>query len=374
LYSLTTWINLDKDNRKNDKFEKKVHKMENNSINHHHIHNHNHKMIDFNNKIILAPMVRVCTYPFRQLCLKYGVDLVFSEKVMDWRLKNAERRINNILDTVDFIDKTDGSIIFRTSASERNKVILQIGTADPEQALLAAKIVEQDVGGIDVNMSCPKDFSLKTGMGVALLSDPDRAKAILLKLVQNLTIPVTCKIRMLQNEQESLDLVRELESCGITALSMHGRTKTERPQGSVNTQIINQVCQISRIPIISNGGSKEIEKYTDILNFKELCGSDAVMVARAAQWNCSIFRKEGKLPIHDVIKDYLKLCVDYENSLHNTKYCIQNMLRVGLQDGTSLEWEINVESAITMYQLCDLWQLGEYCKEKQLELQKKRCL
>lgn len=78
---------------------------------------------------------------------------------------------------------------------EKGKVVLQLGTANAERALKVAKMVENDVAAIDINMGCPKDFSLKGGMGAALLTDPERAKSILNNLVQNIKIPVTCKIR-----------------------------------------------------------------------------------------------------------------------------------------------------------------------------------
>lgn len=96
---------------------------------------------------------------------------------------------------MDFIDKYDGSIVFRTCEHERGKVVLQLGTADAERASKVAKMVERDVSGIDINMGCPKGFSLKGGMGAALLADQERAKAILSTLVQTVRIPVTCKIR-----------------------------------------------------------------------------------------------------------------------------------------------------------------------------------
>lgn len=70
-----------------------------------------------------------------------------------------------------------------------------MGTANPERALRVAKMVENDVAAIDINMGCPKEFSLKGGMGAALLTDPERAKAILNTLVENVKIPITCKIR-----------------------------------------------------------------------------------------------------------------------------------------------------------------------------------
>lgn len=78
---------------------------------------------------------------------------------------------------------------------------------------------------------------------------------------------------------------------------------------------------------IFSGGSKEIDKYDDINKFKSLTGCSSVMLARAAEWNCSIFRSDGALPMDTVIKDYLKIAVDYDNSPCNTKYCIQNILR-----------------------------------------------
>lgn len=77
--------------------------------------------------------------------------------------------------------------------------MLQLGTADAERALKVAKMVENDVSGIDINMGCPKGFSLKGGMGAALLADPERAKAILSTLVQNVQIPITCKIRWVRS-------------------------------------------------------------------------------------------------------------------------------------------------------------------------------
>lgn len=96
---------------------------------------------------------------------------------------------------MDYIDEHDGHIVFRTCALEKDKVVLQLGTANAERALRIAKMVENDVAGIDINMGCPKEFSIKGGMGAALLNDPDRAKNILKTLVENIKIPVTCKIR-----------------------------------------------------------------------------------------------------------------------------------------------------------------------------------
>ena len=70
-----------------------------------------------------------------------------------------------------------------------------------------------------------------------------------------------------------------------------------------------------------------MESYKDVIRFREETASSSVMVARAAQWNCSIFHPEGKLPVEEVIVAYLKYAIDYDNIFSNTKYNVQMMLR-----------------------------------------------
>lgn len=95
----------------------------------------------------------------------------------------------------------------------------------------------------------------------------------------------------------------------------------------MHCDVIKKIATNLSIPTLANGGSKEIEKHADIYRFKKQCSASSVMIARAAQWNASIFRPEGLLPLEDVIKDFLKICIDYDNTPSNTKYCVQMMLR-----------------------------------------------
>ncbi|KAG6454041.1 hypothetical protein O3G_MSEX008486 [Manduca sexta] len=323
-------------------------------------------MLSYENKLILAPMVRIGTLPMRLLALRYGADIVYTEELIDWKLLRSKRRYNDILNTVDFIDQTDGTIVFRTCAEEKEKVVLQLGTCDATRALNVAKLVENDVAAIDINMGCPKEFSIKGGMGVALMAKPDKAYTILKTLVDNLSIPVTCKIRILETPEATLEIVQKLVSAGIRAIAIHGRTRDERPQHAVHTDIINYVADRISIPVIANGCSKEVEKHSDIYKFKKMTGCTSVMLARAAEWNCSIFRKEGLLPMDTVIKEYLKLAVDYDNAPSNTKYCVQNILRE-LQETPRGKQFLDCQ---TLEQICSVWDLGEYCRLKQSEYQK----
>lgn len=94
----------------------------------------------YRDKLILAPMVRIGTLPSRMLALDYGADLVYTEEIIDFRLLRSKRIINDALGTIDFID-SECVVVFRTCEREKDKVILQLGTADAERALAAAKVV-----------------------------------------------------------------------------------------------------------------------------------------------------------------------------------------------------------------------------------------
>ncbi|KYM94681.1 PREDICTED: tRNA-dihydrouridine(20) synthase [NAD(P)+]-like [Cyphomyrmex costatus] len=328
------------------------------------------KRLDYSNKLILAPMVRIGTLPMRLLALDYGADIVYTEELIDRKLLRSIRRENDVLGTVDYIDKTDGTVVFRTCSREREHVVLQIGTSDPVRAAEVARMVENDVAGIDVNMGCPKKFSILGGMGASLLREPQKAIDILRKLIETVTVPITCKIRVLPDLEETLQLCDTLASTGIAAIAVHGRTIEERPQHPNRNDVLQQISARLSIPVIANGGSKDIQKHSDIFRFKKETGCSSVMLARAAEWNCSIFRKENSLPMETVIKSYLKHAINCDNSPSNTKYCIQNILRE-LQESPLGRRFLNAQ---TLEQICQVWKLDDYCRSKSEEFQAKGLL
>ena len=188
-------------------------------------------------------------------------------------------------------------MVLRISPRERGKLVLQIGTADSSRAVAVAKKVVDDIDGLDVNMGCPKEFSIKGGMGAALLSHPDKVESILSSLVKAVgsRIPVTCKIRILPTIEATLNLVRVIEFTGVEALAVHGRTIKERPNNQNHLDFIQEVVKAAKIPIIANGGSSNnhksaINTYDGIKRFWESTGASSVMIARAAEWNPSVFR------------------------------------------------------------------------------------
>ncbi|XP_071973882.1 tRNA-dihydrouridine(20) synthase [NAD(P)+]-like isoform X3 [Engystomops pustulosus] len=238
-----------------------------------------------------------------------------------------------------------------------------MGTADPERALAVAKFIENDVAAIDVNMGCPKEYSTKGGMGAALLSSPEKIEKILKTLVNGTSKPVTCKIRILPTLEDTISLVRIIERTGVAAIAVHGRKKEERPQHPVHCDFIKAISEAVSIPVIANGGSQElIREYTDIEAFRSITATSSVMVARAAMWNPSIFRKDGFLPLEDVMRDYIKHAVRYNNHYTNTKYCLCQMMRDQLESPLGRK----LHATQSTLDICDVFEMTSFYESCQL--------
>ena len=156
--------------------------------------------------IHLAPMVRCGTLPLRALALHYGANLVWGEEIIAQRLSGCVREVNEAVGTVDFwtTDKKRKLVLRTCRDLERGRFVCQLGVSTAEHALAAAKVVEADVDQIDINMGCPKKFSVQGGMGAALLKNQEAAVDIVRTLAQNLSIPVSAKIRLLETEEKTV--------------------------------------------------------------------------------------------------------------------------------------------------------------------------
>lgn len=324
----------------------------------------------YENKIILAPMVRANNLPFRLTCLQHGADIVYSEEIIDHALSICERVQNETLNCVDYVNIKTGRVMFRTCPEETQRLVLQMGSNCPERALKTAKLVSQDVMGIDFNFGCPKSFSIKGGMGAAMLNKPDEIEALLTTCTQNLSIPVTCKIRILPDLERTIKLVKLIESCGVAAIAVHGRTKDQRPNHECDTEVIRAISESISIPVIANGGSNHIRTFQDILDFKQKTGASSVMIARAAMKNPSIFRPDGIIqPIQELIPEYLKLAVVYDNYLSYTKYSINAMLTPSTYGG---EFAAKFQRVADMRSMCQMFNLDKTLLDKiqQVEVNK----
>lgn len=264
--------------------------------------------------MILAPMVRIGTLPMRLLARQHGADFCFTPEVIDIKLSQCQRLV--LGDLVDFVfDQKE--LVLRVHRSEKAHLILQIGSANPQTALRAALLLKDDVCGVDLNCGCPKRFSTHGGMGSALLRTPDLLCGILETLVRQQSLPVSCKIRCLPDQTDTLNLVRMIAKTGIHSLTVHCRTPQQRYDTPADWSIlplIKPILDEHRVDLVVNG---DIQGRKDLAKFEGW----SVMVARAAQHNASCFG-DSLLPLFSVHEQYLNLAIKYGNSLSNTKYCL----------------------------------------------------
>ncbi|KAF4966089.1 hypothetical protein FZEAL_10696 [Fusarium zealandicum] len=301
--------------------------------------------VDYRGKVVLAPMVRSGELPSRLLALKYGADLVWGPETVDYSMIGTSRRFDPESKTIEwFRVSSQGqkepppdakeSIIYRMLPEiEKDKLIFQIGTSDPDRAVQAAKLVAADVAGIDVNAGCPKPFSTSGGMGAALLKTPDKLCAILEALVNNITpefeIGISVKIRILDTAAETEALVRRLCATGITGLTVHCRTTPMRPrERAIRDQLrmVADICHEHGIACLMNG---DVENRDQGIQLAEEFGADGAMIATAAEKNPSCFRSQadgGVAPWEEVVEHYVKTAIDVDNRFGNTKFLLSQMV------------------------------------------------
>jgi tRNA-dihydrouridine synthase 2 len=248
--------------------------------------------MDYRNKVILAPMVRVGLLPFRRLALDYGADIVYTEEIVDRKLIKSrevyhpDTGITELIRSDPGASGNEGNFIFSTDSAD-TPCVLQLGTADPELAVEAARKVEHLVDAIDVNMGCPKGFSLQGSMGAALLSQKERASAILKALVANIKKPITCKVRLLDTVEKSIDFVKAMEETGIAAIAIHARHIPQRPREPAHWDLLAQVVPHLKIPVIANG---DMFTWQEIEHVVHRTGCASVMLARGPLQNFSMFK------------------------------------------------------------------------------------
>lgn len=221
-----------------------------------------------NRPVLLAPMEDVTDAPFRLMCREQGAAMVYTEFV------SAEALVRNIASTCRKLEIND---------AER-PVAIQIYGRDTDAMVEAAKIVEQarpDI--IDINFGCPVKKVASKGAGAGMLRDIPKMLDITRKVVAAVNTPVTVKTRLGWDCENKIitDLGPMLQDCGIKALTVHGRTRSQMYTGEADWTLIGQLKNDPRmeIPIIGNG---DITSPEEAARAFETFGVDAIMVGRAS--------------------------------------------------------------------------------------------
>jgi tRNA-dihydrouridine synthase B len=225
--------------------------------------------------ILLAPMVGVSDLPFREVCIQQGATLTVAE----------------MLPADTSMWKTERNRLRMKRSSAGGPEIVQIAGFDPQMMADAARI-NADLGAevIDINMGCPAKKVLKKAAGSALMRDPDLVKQILTAVVNAVDIPVTLKMRTgwCRSDKNGVEIARIAEGCGISMLSVHGRTRECRFLGDAEYDTIAEIKHSISIPLIANGDITSPEKAAWVLY---QTGADGLMIGRAAQGRPWIFRE-----------------------------------------------------------------------------------
>ena len=226
--------------------------------------------IEIKNRIVLAPMAGVCNNAFRKIIKEMGCGLMYAEMVSDKALVYASQKTENML----FMEECERPIAQQIFGSDKDTFV--------EAAKLVYEKMNPDI--IDINMGCPvPKVALRAQAGSALLKNPDKIREIVEAVVAAVPIPVTVKIRSGwdQNSINAVEVAKICECAGASAITVHGRTRSQGYSGKVDYDIIKKVKEVVSIPVIGNGDVVDIESANKMFD----TGVDAIMIGRGCLGN-----------------------------------------------------------------------------------------
>ena len=230
--------------------------------------------VELENNLILAPMAGVTDLPFRKICKEFGPGLVCTEMVSSKAI---------------YHDDTKTKLLMNTEG-ERRPISMQIFGSDEETMGYAAKYVSERADIVDINMGCPAPKVVKNGDGSKLLLDIEKAEKVIKAVVKNSTKPVTLKIRKGWDCEHivATEFAQMAEQAGVSAITIHGRTRTEMYSGKADLDTIKKVKDSVNIPVIGNG---DVVDEESALKMFEYTGVDGIMIGRGTFGNPWIFAK-----------------------------------------------------------------------------------
>lgn len=231
--------------------------------------------VELENNVMLAPMAGVTDLPFRLLCKEQGCGLLYTEMVSAKAILFKNKNTKDLLEV----------------REEERPVAVQLFGSDANiLSEMAAQIEDGPYAMIDLNMGCPVPKVVNNGEGSALMKNPKQVELILSSMVKKLTKPVTVKFRKGFDDTSvnAVEIAKIAESCGVSAVTVHGRTREQFYSGKADWDIIRQVKEAVDIPVIGNGDIFEPEDAKAML---EQTGCDGLMVARGARGNPWLFHR-----------------------------------------------------------------------------------
>nr|MCR4674008.1 tRNA dihydrouridine synthase DusB [Lachnospiraceae bacterium] len=231
--------------------------------------------VTLENNLVLAPMAGVTDLPFRMLCKEQGAGLICMEMVSAKALQYNNKNTHALLEV---------------NEGER-PVSLQLFGSDPDCiAEQAKRIEERNFDILDINMGCPVPKVVNNGEGSALMKNPKLVGEIIEKTAKAIKKPVTVKFRKGFDEDHvnAVEIAHVAEESGAAAVAVHGRTREQYYSGKADWDIIAQVKDAVKIPVIGNG---DLLDAKDVIAMGEQTDCDGFMIGRGAQGNPWIFHQ-----------------------------------------------------------------------------------
>lgn len=233
--------------------------------------------IEIKNQIVFAPMAGVSNISYRTIIKEMDAGLIYSEMISTMGI------VYNGKKTIDLINFNE----------EERPISIQIFGNDKESFIKAAKFIEENYHPdiIDINMGCPvPKVAIKSQAGSALLKDPSKIYEIVKNVVEKTNTPITVKIRSGWDEKNinAVEVAKKIEEAGASAIAIHARTKSQGYSGKADWNIIKQVKEAVKIPVIGNGDITSPELAKKML---DETGCDAVMIGRATLGNPWIIKE-----------------------------------------------------------------------------------
>jgi nifR3 family TIM-barrel protein len=276
--------------------------------------------LKINNRIVFAPMAGISNISYRKIIKEMGAGLIYSEMISNMGI------VYNNKKTIDLLRIDD----------EERPIAIQIFGSDIDSFVKAAKYVEENIHPdiIDINMGCPvPKVALRSQAGSALLKDPDKIYDIVKAVVDNTHTPISVKIRSGwdENHINAVEVGKKIEKAGASLICLHARTRSQGYSGNADWNIIKELKQNVKIPVIGNGDIKTVE---DAKRMLDETNCDAIMIGRASLGNpwfikeCLEYVENNKIIEKPTYQDRLNMIIRHFNLLKENTSLKQALLEI----------------------------------------------
>jgi tRNA-dihydrouridine synthase B len=266
--------------------------------------------------LALAPMAGFTDSSFRQICKKFGADVVYSEMASATALyysdyakdKTRRQKIKNAtLELLEF------------NRQQEKYYVVQLFGSNPEHFAAAARIVTKEIkpDGIDINFGCPVSKVIKQGAGSDLMKNLTRTRAVIEAVLNNTDLPVSIKIRAQSGEVGALKFLQNISDLPLSAVMIHGRTVNQGFAGEADCKLIKEARSYFPGIILANGGVNDLASAKKILKDSQADGLGLARGILGRPWLFKEIKQNKEIPLS--IPEILQIMLSHATSQEKLK-------------------------------------------------------